>query len=173
MVRNRVNALRSTIKPAPFTTNQPTTEQTKVTRKTLRRKIPKNPNALKKVITSTATTTTTTTTLQSDPFNDAELTNVLSALTSARPRKPTLSKPVEETTRKFQSLQPNKIEHLEMKAERKPSSFDEILEQQYKIKGIDVSETYEDDERLIGVLGSQVIYYVIYWKCLMYFYLTG
>lgn len=117
----------------------------------MRRKITRNPNVTRKV---------QTTTVNYERFSegiDDELASVLPALTSARPRKP--FKPAKEiTTQAAPKLQPNRIEETVQKVDRKPSSFDEILQQQYKIKGIDVSseENYEEDERLIGVLGSQV-----------------
>lgn len=90
----------------------------------------------------------------SEEFSD-DIASILPALTSAKPRKtsPTV---VEETTRALKQVQQNNWD-FEPKEEQKQSSFDKILEQQYKIKGIDISseENYED-EKLIGVLGSQV-----------------
>lgn len=148
VIRNRNSVTRTTTaKP----TTLPTTELPKLTRKVMRRKITRNPNVTRKV---------QTTTVNYERFSegiDDELASVLPALTTARPRKP--FKPAKEiTTQAAPKLQPNRIEETVQKVDRKPSSFDEILQQQYKIKGIDVSseENYEEDERLIGVLGSQV-----------------
>lgn len=86
---------------------------------------------------------------------DEEVGGVLPALTSVNPKK-TFRPSSESTTKAVKTIQQNQLE-FEQKAERRPTSFDEILEQQYKIKGLDISseETYED-EKLIGVLGSQV-----------------
>lgn len=112
----------------------------------------RNPNIFRKAQTTTRNYE------QFSEVIDDDIASVLPALTSVKPRR--TSKPVllETTTRALPKVQPNQIQALEpTKFERKPSSFDEILQQQYKIKGIDVSEeNYEEDERLIGVLGSQV-----------------
>lgn len=154
VVRNRNSPTRATPKTTPFTTTAisttPTQQTPRATRKTVRRKITRNPNV----------TTRKATTQNYEQFSDIiddDIASVLPALTSVKPRR--VSKPVvaETTTRALPKVQPNQIQTLEPKFERKPSTFDEILEQQYKIKGIDVSEeNYEEDERLIGVLGSQV-----------------
>lgn len=116
----------------------------------MRRKITRNP---------TLTTKAQTTTKNYEQFSetiDDEVAGVLPALTSVKPRK-TFRPVIEATTLALQTAQPIQPE-VEQKVERQPSSFDKILEQQYKIKGIDVNDedSYEEDERLIGVLGSQV-----------------
>lgn len=120
----------------------------------MRRKITRNP---------TLTTKAQTKTKNYEQFTeviDDEVAGVLPALTSVKPRK-TFRPVIESTTRALQTVTPNhnQLKENEQKAEeRKQSSFDKILEQQYKIKGIDVNDedSYEEDERLIGVLGSQV-----------------
>jgi hypothetical protein len=95
----------------------------------------------------------------SEGIND-EVAAVLPALTSTKPRKaiPPVTI-VEMTTRALHSSPPNQIQFEQKFYPNTPNSFDKILEQQYKIKGIDPDsdENYEEDERLIGVLGSQVI----------------
>jgi hypothetical protein len=94
-----------------------------------------------------------------------EIASVLPALTSARPRPAPLRPQttsrqfnIETTTNVIQNFQPNEIEDFKQIQQQSPNSFDEILKQQYKIKGIDETseENYGEDERLIGVLGSQV-----------------
>lgn len=167
VVRNRITRPPTT---TTTTTLQPT-EMPKVSRKTLRRKITRNPNQTTPRVqtTSTAkaqtapTTTTTTTTKkpttskayeQFSEIIDDEIAGVLPALTSAKPRKPL--RPAYETTTRALQLPFNQLEK-EQKFRPSPTSFEKILEHQYKIKGLDISseETYEDD-KLIGVLGSQV-----------------
>jgi hypothetical protein len=110
---------------------------------------------------------TTTTAKNYEAFSEEidEIASVLPALTSARPR-PSPIRPqttsrqlnIEQTTQLIQNLQQNEIEDFQQIQQKNPSSFDEILKQQYKIKGIDMTseENYGEDERLIGVLGSQV-----------------
>lgn len=75
-------------------------------------------------------------------------------MTSVKPRK---ASPVVETS--TSTLKPQSFISFEPVQTIDPAltSFDKILEHQYKIKGLDISseETYED-EKLIGVLGSQV-----------------
>lgn len=177
VVRNRSNFSRSPTRTTQLTSSVVSTEATKTSRKTVRRKISRNPTRTTEAAATTriekttrAPTTTTTkkviTTTEipsmiqqdygkfSDEFSD-DIASVLPALTSAQPRRPVR---IESTTRALAlAQQPNQLFELEPKEQRKQSSFDEILEQQYKIKGIDISseERYED-EKLIGVLGSQV-----------------
>lgn len=137
--------------------------------KTLRRKVIRNPTrtTVKKLLSSTVTSnsqlSSTTTvlpklkpqssteripsTIQPNEFNYGlfeDVASVLPAFTSAKPRK-SLSA-IEATTQALKQVQQT---HETIPQ----SSFDKILEQQYKIKGIE--ENYED-EKLIGVLGSQV-----------------
>ena len=140
-----------------------TTVQAKATRKSVRRKVTRNPNATKKV---------PLTTIKSyEEFSseiDDKVASVLPALTSVRPRQSSLRIPstrqlnIETSTFNVQNFQPNEIEDFHQ-IQQNPSSFDELLKQQYKIKGIDVTseENFSDDERLIGVLGSQVIAYFL------------
>lgn len=170
-----------------ITSSEVTAEPQKNIRKTVRRKITRSPITRTTAATKTTskkiekTTTSETTRLPSptkiqtttkiaatteipstippdyekfsEEFSD-DIASVLPALTSAKPRKPSTTF-IEATTRALKQVQPKW--EFEPKEERKQSSFDEILEQQYKIKGIDISseENYED-EKLIGVLGSQV-----------------
>lgn len=117
----------------------------------MRRKIMRKP-----IPTTTKAQATTKNYEQFIEVIDDEVAGVLPALTSVKPRK-TLRPVVEATTRALQTAQKNQLE-VEKKVDRQQSSFDKILEQQYKIKGIDVNDedSYEEDERLIGVLGSQV-----------------
>ena len=137
----------------------------------MRRKITRNPSlvsttkipsTVKFQTTARTTTTLETTTQNYEQFSegiDDEIAGVLPALTSAKPRKTFKPVTVEATTRVLQRVEPNQF-LVEEKVERKQTqtSFDKLLEQQYKIKGLDISDedSYEDDERLIGVLGSQV-----------------
>ncbi|CRK95523.1 CLUMA_CG008992, isoform A [Clunio marinus] len=114
--------------------------------------------------TRTQTTTPSTTTtlsstraeINSEHLTESleEISSILPAISSVQPRKTT--KHIETTTQVLEKVQPNRVEQLENKFES--NSFDKILKQQYKIKGLDVDseESYDDDERLIGVLGSQV-----------------
>jgi hypothetical protein len=163
VLKNRNKIVRTSPKPQAIITTIATTIQAtelpKVTRTFLRRKITRNPNGPKK-----AQTTTIKNYEQFSEGIDDDIASILPALTSAKPRQPPPRPPttrqlnIESSTHAVQNSQPNQIEDLQPKQHRKPSSFDEILQQQYKIKGIDVSseENYEEDERLIGVLGSQV-----------------
>lgn len=131
---------------------------TKSIRKTLRRKIKINSSST----TSVSTATTTEAYEKTNEGIDDALARVLPAITSVRPRKPSRPFPPTITSTSTQSwvLQPQLIQ-LENKQTKPPidaNAFDKILEHQYKIKGIDISseETFED-EKLIGVQGSQVI----------------
>lgn len=149
VVRNRNRIPSTTANPTTIpTTNQPT-EIPKTTRKTLRRKV-----------TRTTTTQTQTSTQNYEQFSegiDDEIAGVLPALlTSAKPRKP-LRPVLETTTRALKTLPPNQFAP-EQKSKNDAASFDKLLQQQYKIKGLDINDedSYEEDERLIGVLGSQV-----------------
>lgn len=152
VVRNRNRSPLTTIKPASIQTEIPPTEVTKTTRKTLRRKI-----------TRTTTIKTQSSTQNYDQFNgeiDDEIFGVLPALTSAKPRKP-LRPVLETTTRALKTLPPNQSTtqvEQEQKNKNDAASFDKLLQHQYKIKGLDINDedSYEEDERLIGVLGSQV-----------------
>lgn len=156
VIRNRISVTRTTTTtPAPPPATTKTAKPTvlpKATRKVMRRKITRIPNL------TTKTEATTKNYEQFIEVIDDEIAGVLPALTSAKPRKSfrPATTLIESTTRALLTLQPNQFE--EQKVERKQSSFDKILEQQYKIKGIDVNDedSYEEDERLIGVLGSQV-----------------
>lgn len=163
VLKSRNTIVRTSPKPATTISTTAiattTSEAPKASRKSVRRKITRNPNATKKV--------QTTTTKNYEQFNegiDDEIASILPALTSAKPRQ---SPARQQTTRHFnvetststravQFSQPNQIEDFQPKQQQ--NSFDDILQHQYKIKGIDVTseENYEEDERLIGVLGSQV-----------------
>lgn len=155
VVRRRPSIARTTATPTTSLMTIQTTELPKITRRVTRRKIQKNPSGLRKV-----SSTTTTTTQNYEQFSDViddDIASVLPAITSAKPRRP--SKPILETTpRAFSTTQQNKIEAFVPKFEPKQSYFDELVQHQNAIKGIDVNsgENYEDNERLIGVLGSQV-----------------
>jgi hypothetical protein len=170
-VRNRNSPTKRTV----TTTTQPTTiapitEAAKTSRKVVRRKNTRNPNAVRKTnsptpapttTTSKPTTTKASTTLNYELFTEVirdEIASNLAALTSVKPSRRIIRPVVESTTRALQTQQPNNIEIVEKKEDFKPSSFDDLLQQQYKIKGLDINseEHYEEDERLIGVLGSQV-----------------
>lgn len=158
--RNKVT--RSSPRPTfPSTTvTTTTTVQAKATRKSVRRKITRNPNATKK-----APETTLKNYEEFSSEIDEKVASVLPAITSVRPRQSSLRVPttrqlnIETSTLTLQNFQPNEIEDFHQIQQKNPSSFDEILKQQYKIKGIDVTsgENFSEDERLIGVLGSQVI----------------
>lgn len=157
VLKSRNSIVRTSPKPSATTTiitTIPATELPKAIKKSVRRKITRNPNPTKNV----QTTTTVKSYEQFSEGIDDDIASILPALTSAKPRSPlripTTRQLAETTTRAVQNPQSNKIFDFQ---QRNPSSFDNILQQQYKIKGIDVSEeNYEEDERLIGVLGSQV-----------------
>lgn len=88
---------------------------------------------------------------------DEEIASILPALTSVRPRKPSSNNSL-NIDHQSDSLAINHIEATSIN-ENTPNSFDKILEHQYKIKGLDKDyedEKIEEDEKLIGVLGSQV-----------------
>lgn len=88
---------------------------------------------------------------------DEEIASILPALTSVRPRKPSSNNSL-NIDHQSDSLAINQIETTSLN-ENIPNSFDKILEHQYKIKGLDKDyedEKNEEDEKLIGVLGSQV-----------------
>lgn len=130
-----------------------TTETPKVTRRVLRRKITKTETTRVPTTTASATRATSKTTNNYQHFSqeiDDEVASILPAITSAKPRKTTKPTLIETTTRTLENFTP-KVDKI--------SSFDDILEHQYKIKGIDMNsyENYDQDERLIGVLGSQVL----------------
>lgn len=154
VIRNRNSVTRATPKP---TTPTPTTTLLstvlpKFTRKVQRRKIAR---------TTIIARIHQTTTPASARFTDSieEISSVLPALTSVKPRK-TSKPPPETTTRAVKKNQPIQVDDIETKLVQ--SSFDKILKQQYKIKGLDIDseENYEEDEKLIGVLGSQVDFYL-------------
>lgn len=160
--RNSVTRTTTTTTAAPSTTIKPT-QVPKAIRKVMRRKITRNPIFTTKVPTTLKVETTTipeSTTQNYEQFSegiDDEIAGVLPALTSAKPRKTFKPVSVVEATTRALQVQPNQL-LVEEKVERKQTSFDKLLQQQYKIKGLDISdeESYEEDERLIGVLGSQV-----------------
>lgn len=152
VLKNRNRVTRPPVTTPPPTTTTEFIELPKVSRKTLRRKVTRNP------IPTTQAPTAPPAPLKSyDQFSDViddDIAGVLPALTSAKPRK---SLPVVETS--TLTLPPQPFINFEPVQTIDPAlnSFDKILEHQYKIKGLDISseETYED-EKLIGVLGSQV-----------------
>lgn len=92
---------------------------------------------------------------------DEEIASVLPALTSVKPRKTLVAYNNSATY----PITLNHIEATPLK-NSEVNSFDKILEHQYKIKGLD--KDYEDetteaeDEKLIGVMGSQVIFKLIF-----------
>lgn len=134
--------------PPPTTTTQ-FIELPKVSRKTLRRKVTRNP-----ISTTQAPTAPPAPPKNYDQFSDViddDIAGVLPALTSAKPRK--TSPNVETSTLKLPFINFEPVQTIDPAL----NSFDKILEHQYKIKGLDISseETYVD-EKLIGVLGSQV-----------------
>lgn len=164
-----VTSSTSTVSPATI-----------VQRKTVRRKITRIPTTSTLRTTTTPPTTTTFATklpefVNSNEFDD-DVASVLPAITSAQPRR----RPHETSTKSFQlaplieyevirQVDPPKFasqatpqaEQLNFNkqviSQPDSNSYEKILEHQYKIKGIDISEeeTYED-EKLIGVLGSEV-----------------
>lgn len=128
--------------------------------------------------TTTRTTTTTTTTTEravasSEEVSD-DVANILPAITSARPRpnyknqssfvQPNQHFTFDSSTEGFVPFIPNFLESTaeSLTREQVPSTYDQYLQQQYKIKGLDVESqeeeqaSYNEDEKLIGVLGSQV-----------------
>lgn len=165
VVRNRSSVTRATT-TLPPTTQPPTTikpnQVHKALRKVMRRKITRNPIPATQAPTTLRIQTTpiveTTTTIyeQFGEVIDDEIGGVLPALTSVKPRKTFKPAPVEATTRVLQPVAPNQL-LVQEKPDPKQTQFDKLLQQQYKIKGLDISDedSYED-ERLIGVLGSQV-----------------
>jgi hypothetical protein len=122
----------------------------------------------------TTTTTTTERAISSEEVSD-DVANILPAITSARPR-PTNYKnqssfvqqhqhfTFDSSTEGFVPFIPNFLESTaeSLTREQVPATYDQYLQQQYKIKGLDVESqeeeqsSYNEDEKLIGVLGSQV-----------------
>jgi hypothetical protein len=157
--RTRVVPTRSTtIKPrttelittttTPFRTTTELTTRVPTTR-VVRRKI------ARPVTTRKPETTTTTTEIPiSNETLDDEIASILPALTSVKPRK----QPIDTSTRAV-SIVANNIETSSIKVNPTTTSIDEIIEHQNKIKGIitDYDENNEKDEKLIGVMGSQVM----------------
>lgn len=89
---------------------------------------------------------------------DEEIASVLPALTSVKPRKNLI---FNDTINDFHHKEPVEYNHIETTSlkDNQENSFEKILEHQYKIKGLDKDyedEPLEEDEKLIGVLGSQV-----------------
>jgi hypothetical protein len=97
-----------------------------------------------------------------EQFNE-EIGGILPALTSVMPRK-TQAPVFEHSTHAIKSIdfEPNVVETSSIKPSL-TTSFEKILEHQYKIKGLDKDyedeklEEEEEEEKLIGVLGSQVL----------------
>ncbi|CAH1711931.1 unnamed protein product [Chironomus riparius] len=119
------------------------------------------PTTLAPFTTELTTTLTTTNPVIikysiNDEF-DEEIASILPALTSVRPRKPSSNNTL-NIDHQSDSLAINHIEGTSNN-ENTSNSFDKILEHQYKIKGLDKDyedEKIDEDEKLIGVLGSQV-----------------
>lgn len=170
----------TTATPARTTTSL--NEIQKTTRRVLKRKLFSRTPPLSRrqppvITTSIPETTTTikiiTTTLppekvenySSENFDDEEISSILPALTSVRPRKTPAPIFIDPATRSLKTFPPFQLD--ETSTLRPTTTFDQILEHQYKIKGLDKDfeeeklERYanhqEEDDKLIGVLGSQVI----------------
>lgn len=170
MVRNRNTLpLRSSTVAISTTTVAPitTSENPKTTPRVFRRKlISRTPPLSRRTQQVTAPSSTTTTSTQipaiySNESIDDEVASILPALTSAKPRKPSFSFDV--ATKAITTIQPT---FIDTSTSKPTTTFDQILQHQYKIKGLDKDyedekfERYEnhqgEDEKLIGVLGSQV-----------------
>lgn len=114
-------------------------------------------------IATTSSTTTTTSTTEIVPFFsndlDYDVASVFSALTSVRPRKTQIVN-INSATRSLKTVTAAPLINETSSLKTPPTTtFDKILEHQYKIKGLDKDyqeEKVEDEEKLIGVLGSQV-----------------
>ncbi|KAG5679148.1 hypothetical protein PVAND_008739 [Polypedilum vanderplanki] len=168
-------ATTTSVKTSPvfLTTNRPRT--TRIVRKRITNTAT-TPGKTVTVSTTPQTTipSTTTTSLSKtsrfpviEQFSnelDDEVASILPALTSVRPRK--APQPVTvinsdiATHRALKTIPitPIQIETSSIKS-IPTTTFDKILEHQYKIKGLDVDfeeEKVEEEEKLIGVLGSQV-----------------
>lgn len=112
----------------------------------------------------------------SEEINE-EIASVLPAITSARPRHQQKNSPQSATNQNtnqftfdssnegFVPFIPNYIEStaqplIREQQQQQHPSYEQYLKQQYKIKGLDIESneeaTYNEDEKLIGVLGSQV-----------------
>lgn len=170
----------------PARTTTSLNEIPKTTRRVLKRKLfsrtppltRRQPQVITTSIPETTTTATTTkittTTLppesvnySSENFDDEEISSILPALTSVRPRKTPAPIFIDPATRSLKTFPPPPIQLVETSTLRPTTTFDQILEHQYKIKGLDKDfeeeklERYanhqEEDDKLIGVLGSQVI----------------
>lgn len=145
------NSTRVVVNRTPIsvtsTTTSSTTVRPKVSRKSVRRKVTRTSVAT----TSKSTAPTTTATQKSQIIDEIFDTTISIPLTTATPQR-TFFQTSQRTPQK-QSL----YNQLGVVHKNDPNDYDKILEHQYKIKGIDASseETYED-EKLIGVLGSQV-----------------
>lgn len=164
----------STTTVAPIrTTVSPITasEKPKTTPRVVRRKlISRTPPLSRRTqeITTLPSTTTSSTTQSPEIYSneslDEDVASILPALTSVKPRKTSISH--DSDTKVISTIQPILYETSTLKP---TTTFDQILQHQYKIKGLDKDyedekfERYEnhqeEDEKLIGVLGSQVKYF--------------
>lgn len=184
-VRNRNTftprtSIQTTAVPIERTTIATTTLSERPTTRVVRRKLVSRTPPLSRraqVVTSpvpTTTTTTTSTTTQKpeiyENFDDEEIASILPALTSVMPRRTPSPPSIIDTHIDTKSIQIPI--HEDTSTVRPTTTFDQILEHQYKIKGLDKdfeedrieqqhykNHQMDDDDKLIGVLGSQVIYY--------------
>lgn len=146
-----LTTLTTTIRSTPFAAT--TVIQARTTR-IVRKKIQRTPVISRKPIPSTTTAKIET----SSEILDEEVASVLPALTSVMPRQTQLP-----STRAIQTF--SQSSNLIETSSNPTTSFEKILEHQYKIKGLDKDyedEKVEEDEKLIGVLGSQVSLTVLY-----------
>lgn len=166
------------------TTEAPTTTEKITTLRTTQRPTTTKTTTTTTTTTSTPPTTLHPTLYQiasSEEVND-ELASVLPAITSARPRQQQHPKnqpkaanhqynnqfTFDSSSEGFVPFIPNYIEStaqpLVREQQQPPQSqqptYEQYLKQQFKIKGLDIESTeeamYNEDEKLIGVLGSQV-----------------
>lgn len=161
------NSVAITRRPFTKPTTTPTTTTTTTTVRTTQK-----PKPTTKLYT-TKPTTTTTERIESEEVSD-DVANILPAITSVRPRQNFKNSSnlmqhhnkftLDTSTEGFVPFIPNFIESTaESLTREQVPTYDQYLQQQYKIKGLDVEESHEEeqesymeDEKLIGVLGSQV-----------------
>lgn len=132
----------------------------------------KKSTTVKSIKTTTSEPPIEISSLSSNYGLDDEIASVLPALTSVKPRKTLIFN--DSLVKDFHHKDAVVYNHIESTSVKDDSenSFDKILEHQYKIKGLDKDyedENLEEDEKLIGVLGSQVNFLSNLWSC----YLVG
>lgn len=146
----------TTIAPIPTKTS----ELPKTTAKIIRRKLISRTPPLSRRTTTTPETEISKNS-SSENLDDA-VVSVLPALTSVNTQRP--AHLIGNLTRT--RIQPFLVETVETTTPKETTAFDQILLHQYKIKGLDKdydeekmerdTNLQEEDEKLIGVLGSQV-----------------